>query len=167
MILRIFYISEVWIFILCFVLWFVFQVSAALICRKIPNRWYSSNYFLFKERRWEKGGKTYSKVFKVNKWKKFLPDGAAVVKDGYRKKNLTDYSQENLELFLVESCRAELTHLLAIIPFWVFGLFAPIEIVFYMLIYALIINMPCVIAQRFNRPRIYKLLERKKRQTTK
>ena len=55
----------------------------------------------------------------VRKWKKFLPDGVAISKDGYRKRNLTDYSQENLELFLEESCRAELTQELAIIPFWI------------------------------------------------
>ncbi len=157
--MQIFFISKEWVLTLSILFWFIFQVSAAFISKKIPNRWYSVNFFLFKERKWEQGGKFYSEVLKVRKWKSFLPDGAAIINSGYKKKNLTNYSQENLELFLVESCRAELTHFLAIIPFWFFGLFAPIEIIAYMLIYALAINMPCIIVQRFNRPRILKLLK--------
>ncbi|MFW6249279.1 MAG: glycosyl-4,4'-diaponeurosporenoate acyltransferase, partial [Bacteroidota bacterium] len=149
------------ILVLSVILWFTFQHAAEYICHRIPDKWLSPNGFLFKERKWEKGGAFYSKVFKVKKWKKYLPDGAAARKKGYRKKKLTDFSTENLDLFLVESCRAELMHLLAIIPFWVFGLFAPVEIIIYMLIYALAVNLPCIIVQRFNRPRIMKLIERK------
>lgn len=158
--MQIFFISDKWILNLSIVLWLFFQVLAAIISRKIPSKWCTVDSFLFKERKWEKGGKLYSKLFKVKKWKKFLPDGAAVMKNGYRKRNLKDSSKENLELFLEESCRAELAHLLAIVPFWVFGLFAPIQIIAYMLVYALLINMPCVIVQRFNRPRVVKLLEK-------
>ncbi len=158
--MQIFFISNEWILILSIILWFIFQVSAAIVSRKIPNNWYASNSFLFKERNWENRGEFYSDVFKVKKWKKFLPDGAAVTKDGYRKRNLTNYSQENLEIFLIESRRAEFTHYLAILPFWVFGLFAPIKIIGYMFIYALFINMPCIIVQRFNRPRILRIKEK-------
>ena len=159
--MRIFYISTEWILILSVVLWFILQHVAEYISHKIPDKWLLPNAFLFKERKWEKGGAFYSKVLKVKKWKKFLPDGAAARKKGYRKKNLTDFSTENLELFLVESCRAEVMHWLAIVPFWIFGLFAPAEIIIYMFIYALAVNLPCIIVQRFNRPRIMKLIERK------
>ncbi len=160
--IRIFYISNLWIVILSAVLWYTFQHLAEYIAHKVPKKWLSPKGFLFKERKWEKGGAVYTKIFKVKKWKKYLPDGAAVRKNGYQKKNLTDYSTENLERFLLESCRAELVHLLSIVPFWVFGLFAPVEIIFYMLIYALAVNLPCIIVQRYNRPRISKLIERKK-----
>ncbi|MEA5061120.1 MAG: hypothetical protein VB015_01720 [Erysipelotrichaceae bacterium] len=61
--------------------------------------------------------------------------------------------------FLIESARGELTHWLAILPFWVFGFFAPSYIIPIMLAYALIVNLPCIIVQRYNRPRIKKLLK--------
>lgn len=32
-----------------------------------------------------------------------------------------------------------------------------------MLIYALLVNLPCIIAQRYNRPRVQRLLNRMKR----
>lgn len=100
--MQIFFISKGWVLILSIVFWFVFQVSAAFISKKIPNSWYSENSFIFKERKWEQSGKFYDEVFKVKKWKKFLPDGAAILNKGYKKKSLTNYSKENLELFLME-----------------------------------------------------------------
>ncbi len=67
-------------------------------------------------------------------------------------------------MFLKESCRAEFSHIIAIFPFWIFGLFAPFTVVPIMLVYALLVNVPCIIAQRYNRPRILKILELKKKQ---
>lgn len=158
--MRIFYISPVWILVISFMLWPCFQLLATLVSRITPSAWYSKNAFLFKERKWEKEGALYTKVFKIKKWKKYLPDGAAVSKNGYRKRHLRDFTTENLDIFVEETCRSELAHILAILPFWVFGLFAPISIIIFMLIYALIVNVPCIIAQRYNRPRIIRLTKK-------
>ncbi len=147
--------------LLCFAMWFVINLGAALICLKIPDNWLSPERFLFRTRRWENGGRLY-RALGVHYWKKLLPDGASIVKGGYRKKNITDYSLENMNRFAMESCRAELTHLLAIFPFWIFGLIVPPPILLYMLIYALIFNLPCIIAQRYNRPRITALIDQMK-----
>lgn len=160
--MQIIFLSDGWMIALFFILWTVFQVSAGLLCSKIPDRHFSPKGFLFKERKWEKGGVFYEKLFKVRKWKRFLPDGGAIVKDGYRKKHLTDYSKENLERFLIETCRAELQHILEILPFWVFGLFAPQRVILYMFLYALAVNLPCVIAQRYNRLRLARVLKKLK-----
>ena len=91
----------------------------------------------------------------------FLPDGGGLWKKrGYKKRHLEDLSEENLERFLLESCRAELTHWLVISLFWVFGFFLPASATGLMLIIALLGNLPCIIPQRYNRPRVLKLLER-------
>ena len=161
--MRIFYVSDIWIIILSASLWIFFQLITTLISRKLPKKYFSPDAFLFKQRKWEKNGALYTDLFKVKLWKKYLPDGAAVTKNGYRKKNLRDFSEENLTLFLEETCRGELGHLLAILPFWVFGLFAPIQIIGFMFVYALLVNLPCIIAQRYNRPRIIRYLEMKRR----
>ncbi|SHJ10291.1 glycosyl-4,4'-diaponeurosporenoate acyltransferase [Parasporobacterium paucivorans DSM 15970] len=96
----------------------------------------------------------------MNLWKKRLPDGGKYMKRGYEKKKMKDFSQAGMEKFLTESCRGEATHLLAIMPFWVFGLFTPGYVVPIMLVYSLAVNLPCIIAQRYNRPRIIKLMNR-------
>ena len=147
--------------VICFLIWPLLQVAAAYLCVKIPDRRYVPSSFFFRSHKWEKEGRIYDKIFKVSSWKGFLPDGGAITSGGYRKKHLTDFSGGNLQKFLIESCRAELSHWLAILPFWVFGFIAPARVIFYMLIYALVINLPCIIAQRYNRPRIIGLMERK------
>lgn len=151
--------------LLFFVLWFVFQMGAALLCLKLPNRFYARDGWLFKTRSWEQGGRLYERVFRIRRWKHLLPDGGALF-GGYAKKHLRDVSPQNLELFLLESRRAELTHWLAILPFWVFGLFAPGFVVPIMLLYALAANLPCIITQRYNRPRIVRILQKSGRYAT-
>lgn len=151
-------IPILWAVLLCFPLWFIFQSAAAYICFKLPDKYLDPNNMLFKSRNWEDNGKIYQKVFRVRKWKKFLPDGGAMIKGGYSKKKLKDYSKESLEEFALETCRAELTHILAILPFWIFGFIAPPIIILFMFIYALAANLPCIITQRYNRNRIMVLL---------
>jgi len=155
---QIFYLPKTYAILLCFVLWPVFQVAAALLALKMNDAHFSHQSFLYRCRKWEKNGSVYQKLFKVRAWKKFLPDGGAVIKGGYRKRYLSTLSNENLEKFLVESCRAEFGHLLAMLPFWVFGLFAPPGVILWMLLYALVMNAPCIIVQRYNRPRVAGLL---------
>ena len=151
-----------WTLALCVLGWFLFQSGAAWLCFRIPDRWFKPDRFPFRAARWETSGKLFA-FLRVQQWKRWLPDGAAVVRGGYRKKHLMDFSEENLERFVVESCRGELTHLLAIAPFWAFGFIGPPSIVWMMLMYALAVNVPCMIAQRYNRPRILRLLDQYRR----
>ncbi len=147
--------------ILFFVVWLALQIGAALIALSMPDNRLQPDALFFRARRWEDEGRIYDKLLDVRRWKGWLPDGgAAWKKKGYRKKKLTDLSQENLERFVLESARAELTHLFAIVPFWVFGFFAPPNVLWIMFLYALVVNLPCIIAQRYNRPRVRALLRR-------
>jgi glycosyl-4,4'-diaponeurosporenoate acyltransferase len=161
--MRIFFLPDLTAVLLCFVIWPLFQVLAATTCRMLPDRFLNTDAFYFRMHPWERSGRIYERVFRIRKWKKYLPDGGAVVKGGYRKKRLTDFSEENLKRFLIESCRAELTHLFAIPPFILFGLFVQPYVVALMFIYAILVNMPCIVSQRYNRPRVSALLDRKRR----
>ncbi len=158
--MQILFLPTGWTVVLCFAGWFLFQLAVALVCLKLPKEMLSPDGFLFRERGWEHGGRVYRRLFRVHRWKHLLPDGAAVTRGGYRKRRLTDFSKGNLDRFLMESCRAELTHLLAILPFWVFGFIGPPSMVVYMLLYALAVNLPCVIVQRYNRPRVRSILDK-------
>ncbi len=138
--MQILFLPLPWTLLLCFIGWFVFQFSAALLCLKMPDRWLSPHRFPFCAQRWESSGRVYA-FLRVQRWKRLLPDGAAVLKSGYRKK------------------------VLAIFPFWVFGFIGPPIIIWMMLGYALIINVPCMIAQRYNRPRIQRILDTYRKRT--
>jgi len=159
--MQILFLNDFLTFLLCFLLWGLLQLGAALLCLSLPERAFSPERFFYRTHRWERGGRIYETLLHVKSWKHLLPDGAAAWKKrGYRKRSLSDHSEANLRRFLVESARGELTHWLAIAPFWLFGLIAPPDVLWIMLAYALAVNLPCIVVQRYNRPRIAALLER-------
>ncbi len=157
--MQLFYPPTPLMLLLFFVLWALFQTGAAFVCAHLPDCYFKCDGFLYRTRKFEQNGKFYQKWFFIRHWKHLLPDGASAV-GGFRKRHLTDFSRQNLEKFLVESRRAELTHWLAIPFFWVFGLFGPPIVLPLMFAYAVLINFPCILAQRYNRPRIQRLLEK-------
>lgn len=146
--------------LLCFILWAAFQLAASWVCIHLPDRFLDPSRFPYRAYAWEKGGYFYRRLL-VHRWKKFLPDGGAIRGPEYRKKSLEHLSENHLRWFLVESCRAEASHFLAILPFWTFGFLAPPEVIWYMLAYALAMNIPCVLVQRYNRPRVLDVLARR------
>lgn len=146
--------------LLCFFLWAVFQLAATWICIRLPDKYLDASRFPFRTFAWERGGAFY-RLLLVHRWKKFLPDGGAIRGPEYRKKSLERISEAHLRWFLVESCRAEAGHFLAILPFWTFGFIGPPEVIWYMLAYSLAINIPCVLVQRYNRPRMMDVLARR------
>lgn len=144
----------------CFVLWGVIQYSIAWYCVHLPDQRLLSCARLLRTYHWEDGGKVYDRLFRISRWKHLLPDGnIKSKKEKFSKKRLSDLSSTTLSRFVMESIRAELIHWLAIPPFVIFGLFLPPIGVLYMLVYAVTVNLPCIIAQRYNRPRVRRLLE--------
>lgn len=159
--MQIIFLSEPVAIGLCFIVWGVLQTAAALVCFRIPDSFYNHKKFPFKPHGFERDGAFYEKWFRVHKWKKYLPDGSALMGGQNRLKYLTHLHKAELERFLVESCRAEMIHALGILPFWVFGFFTPPRVILYMLVYALAVNVPCMMAQRYNRPRVAALIARR------
>ena len=160
--MQIFFFNTPVTILLFFVIWGTVPLLFAYLCLKIPDRFFEPTRFLWRTHGFEREGGLYERVFQIRKWKHLLPDGGGVwKKHSYKKRTLTDYSEENLHKFLIETSRGELIHWLGILPFWVFGLFAPPAVVWIMLLYALVVNLPCIIAQRYNRPRVYALYKRR------
>jgi glycosyl-4,4'-diaponeurosporenoate acyltransferase len=155
--MQVVYLPGIWMVISFVGVWLVWQAGVSFLCTLIPDQWFHYDKGLFHSFRWE-NGMFYKTIIKVHIWKRLLPDGAAVTKGGFRKKKLNATSPEYIRKFLIESCRAELSHWLAIVPFWVFGFWAPAYVIPIMLVYALAVNLPCIIAQRYNRPRLRELL---------
>lgn len=142
--------------ILIFILCPAIQITGALIGRKIPYNRLNYNNWLYRIRKWEKAGKVYRKVF-VHKWKGLLPDGAKYFKGDFTKKHLLSIDPEYIEKFIKESCRAEFVHWLGMLPFVTFFLLVPPLVAGLLVLYSIIVNIPCIIAQRYNRPRLIAL----------
>lgn len=145
-----------------FILWPTFQFIASFIANRLDVSFYSNNNILFNTKKWEKDGEIYQKVFRVKSWKERMPDSSFFNKNKFTKKRLHDYSENSLRNYLIESRRAEFVHVLSITPFWIWIIFSRVEVMLLMLIYALLANIPCIIIQRYNRPRIINYLNRKR-----
>ena len=101
--MRIIYLPDNWTILLCFIVWPLIQVAAALFCLNLPDRIFSSTSFLFRPHRFEKHGRIYDQIFCVRRWKHLLPDGGMVWKKrGFKKKHLDNFSEENREKELRE-----------------------------------------------------------------
>jgi glycosyl-4,4'-diaponeurosporenoate acyltransferase len=159
-IMRLIYLPTFWTIVIDFIAWFIIHIGVVAIMVRIPAKHFDPYRWLYRNRKWEKGGDIYQEVFRIKKWKQHLPDGARVFgRLGFQKKQLKGKNMEYFEAFLTETCRAELTH-------WILVLFAPFfflwnkpEVGLFMIFYALLENLPFIIAQRYNRYRFRHLLE--------
>ena len=146
-----------------FIVWSIILFLPSYLLTKVPNDYFNPRSFLFKEKKWKFKGKLYERVFFIKRWKAFLPDGAKIFKNGFEKKHLKTFSIDYLENFVIESCRAELAHLLPILLSLTFALYNPPKIVLTMFLFGVFINLPCIVTQRYNRIRINKILNKLKK----
>ena len=152
-----------WTIIINIVLWFIVHMTFAYIITIIPAYLINTKSPIYQKLKWEQDGKFYEKYFKIKSWKGLLPDGAALFKKGFRKKSMDSKDMEYLKRFVLETCRAELAHWLVILFSPVFFIWNPFWAGIIMILYAFLANLPCIIAQRYNRERFRRILDRRSR----
>jgi glycosyl-4,4'-diaponeurosporenoate acyltransferase len=141
-----------------FAVWLIFHLGSAFLSNRLNLERFDPDDWLYRIRRWERDGHFYEEWMGVKKWKDLLPDGARLSKKGFTKKQLTSRAPEYLKRFVLETCRAELCHWLVLAAVPLFFIWNPWQIAIFMLPYTLAANMPCIIAQRYNRPRMLRVL---------
>lgn len=159
--MQIFYFSNTITIILDFVAWFFLHMIIAYAGTLLPVSLFGSGQWLFKTRGWERGGLLYESLFRVDRWKDRLPDGASWFTQGFAKRSLKTTAPEFLERFVKETCRGEFVHWFVILVSPLFFLFNPWYAGWIMIVYALCANLPCIIIQRYNRPRFIRILLKK------
>jgi len=137
--------------------WLIIHMGVSYLMTHIPLRLFDTGFWIYKPRKWEKNDKIYVRIFRLKKWKKRLPDGAALFKKGFKKKHLNGLDEVYLDNFIRETCRAELTH-------WIMFLLSPVFFIWniwwvgiVMIVYAILVNLPCIIIQRYNRIRLKRI----------
>ena len=152
--MMIFHLTSQWTIALNFIIWLFIHVGVSISIAMMGHDSFNPESWIYRERRWERNGRTYQSFLRIKTWKGLLPDGAAVSKGGFRKKHLRSSDTVYIQRFIAETCRAELTH-------WVIFVFS---IVFFiwnvwwagmiMIAYAFVVNVPCILTQRYNRIRL-------------
>jgi glycosyl-4,4'-diaponeurosporenoate acyltransferase len=130
--------------------WPFLHIVIGFIVLRVPPHTFASDTWLTAPRAWEQEGYTYRAWFAIRKWKHLLPDGSPWL-GGVGKKNLLSRDPTCIAQFLIETRRAEIAHwfMLGCLP--IFFLWNPPWAGWVMAVYAFAANLPCILAQRYNR----------------
>lgn len=132
--------------------------------RFLPKEWFKYDAPPFKDLPFEKGGHFYRKLG-IHRWHKLLPDMSRILPGLMPPKRVVAHiSAAQAEIMVQETCIAEIIHVFLsvmglAIPFLWPGPWGIVAC----LIYILIGNVPFILIQRFNRPKLVQLLERCRR----
>src|SRR5579871_3793604 len=130
--------------------WPLIHLAFGFLALHLPAHLFAQDNWLTTTRRWERDGRIYRDWLAIRKWKTLLPDGAPWL-GGFAKKRVFSRDSSYLARFLLETRRAEWAHwcMLCCLPF--FFLWNPPWACMVMTAYALAANLPCILAQRYNR----------------
>lgn len=139
--------------------WVIIHLGLGYLCSKIPINKFNPNAPFYQTKTWEKEGILYQQLFHVRSWKKFIPQGSKVYRNSFSLQHLTSVESAYLDRWLRESIRAEFCHWVMIIPGGFFFLWNTTVVGFLIIGYALVTNLVPIVLQRYNRPRIRRLIK--------
>lgn len=131
------------------------SIAVFILGRVFPRKWIFEDRFPFKSFEFEKGGRIYNKIG-IMKWKTKLPDASVAITKilpKFMPRKRLDQSNQ-IPILIKETCIAEATHaLVAILGFGCVFIWNGIG-GWIVSIAFLLLNIPFIIIQRFNRPRL-------------
>ena len=137
--------------------WIGIQLGLAWAFTRMPLSWFRPGAAWA----WEHRGRFYERVVAIKYWKDRLPDAARWFGGGFAKGTLAEVEPEYLRRFIRETWRGELCHWSALVCAPAFFLWNPWWGDLIIIGYAVGANLPCILAQRYNRVRLRRLLARK------
>jgi len=158
--MRIWTLPIAWTVALNIIPWLVIHMGVSYVVTRLPASRFRPECWLYVPRSWEAGGRLYERLFRIKAWKGLLPDAAPWFAGGFAKQSLQSLDRAYLQRFVRETCRGELAHWITMLCAPVFFLWNPAWACLVITAYALGANVPCILAQRYNRIRFAKVLRR-------
>lgn len=146
-------------FLRCFLYLAVTGIFSFVLGRILPKDWFKSEAFPYRDYRFEKKGKIYNKIH-VKKWQDRIPDMSRILPRTMPAKRLSAGYKEKLPRMIQETCVAEMIHFLlclnglACIFIWKGPGGVVLSIVY------ILGNLPFIVVQRYNRPRLLQLMKK-------
>ena len=135
-------------------------ILAHVIGEALPRRWFHWERFPYRAFAWEREGRFYESLG-IRKWKDHLPDKSKHTKKTFTKQMKGHDNTDSLVRFLQETCVAECVHwCLVVFSFPLYGYVPTPFGAAVSTLYALS-NIPFIIIQRYNRPRLLRVSNRK------
>lgn len=147
-------------FWMCFLYLCFVGAASFFLGRLIPKAWLNPYSFPFRGFAWERNGKIYDKLC-IRSWQTKVPDMSRIFKKLMPRKSLTGDIKARLPELIRETCVAELIHFLNCLSgLYCLHIWPGVGGVVVTLLFAFVFNVPYMLIQRFNRPRLVKLAMR-------
>lgn len=140
-------------------LWIGFHFGAGYVAHRLPNRLLAQLPLVSGIYGWEAEGRFYERLA-IRQWKDHLPEAGAFYRGGFTKRRLQAQDADYLAHFALETSRAEFSHWLTWLLALSFFAWNPWPIGLVMLLYGAIVNLPCILVQRYNRARFRRILHK-------
>ncbi len=134
------------------------------IAALLPRAWFHPDKFPFGSFRWERNGEIYEKL-QIRRWKNRLPDMSKILKHMLRKEISSKPTAQGIEALARETCVSEAVHwVLMVLSLWVLRIWRGAG---GWIVYGLCVlgNLPFVLIQRYNRPRLLLVQSRLRKQS--
>ncbi len=142
------------------VAWGVFHSATGYAAHRLDPSRLGKDGWLLRPRRFETGGGWYRRRLQVHRWKDKVPEAGGLFRGGISKRHLPSRDVAGLQLFVRETRRAELAHWWAMGCGPVFVLWNPPLASGLLVAYGVLVNLPFIAIQRYNRFRLLALIER-------
>lgn len=144
----------------CFWFLIITGVISFFVGRLLPKKWFRADLFPYRSFRFEQDGRIYDKL-KVRKWQSKLLDMSKILPFMMPAKNLSGDYKKRLPRMLQETCVAELIHTLnCFVGLYCLKLYPGVGGIIILILYIILFNLPFIIIQRYNRPRLMRLAKR-------
>ena len=141
-------------------------ILSHFVGQALPRAHFDPQKFPDRSADWENGGKVYEKLG-IKHWKDRLPDMSKIMPDMVKKK-MSAVKSQGMDVLIAETCVAECVHwALMLLSLGIFFFWRGAWAVVFWLVYNLLGNLPFIIIQRYNRPRLVMLEQRRKRRAAK
>ena len=146
--------------------WGAFHAGTGYAAHRLGNARLSREGWLLRPRPFEVGGRWYRRRLRIHRWKDRLPEAGALFDGGISKRELPARDVTGLGLFVRETRRAELAHWWAMACSPLFLVWNPPLAATLLVAYGVLVNLPFILIQRYNRFRTQPLLLRLERRRT-
>ena len=145
------------------VAWGVFHAATGYAAHRLGDERLSRDGWALRERPFEDRGRWYRRRLHIHRWKDRLPEAGALFEGGVSKRELPARDVGGLTTFVRETRRAELAHWWALSCSPLFLLWNPPLPAVLLVAYGVLVNVPFIAIQRYNRSRTMPLLARLER----
>lgn len=145
----------------------VLGILSHFVGQALPRARFSAESFPYRTADWENGGRVYEKLG-IKHWKDALPDMSRIMPDMVKKKMTGQNREQGMDVLIAETCVAECVHYwLIVLSLGIFLFWRGVWALVFWLVYNILGNVPFILIQRYNRPRLVLLEQRRRRRTAK